>query len=49
MDIQVHIEDNIVELVDNDDNLSHGGGYVSKRSFKIMAKHLGITTLYVSL
>ncbi|KAJ4729295.1 nuclear pore complex protein [Melia azedarach] len=48
MDIRVHIEDHIIELVDNDATSSPDDGYVSMSSFKIMAKHLGITTLYVS-
>ncbi|KAE8694381.1 GP210 protein [Hibiscus syriacus] len=48
MNIHVHIEDVIVELVDKDDFSSPNGGYVSMQNFKIRAKHLGITTLYVS-
>lgn len=48
MDIRVHIEDHIVELIDDDATSSPDGGYFSMSSFKIMAKHLGITTLYVS-
>lgn len=48
MNIRVYIEDHIVELVGNDDMLSPGDGYVNAPNFKIIAKHLGITTLYVS-
>ncbi|KAK8586935.1 hypothetical protein V6N12_021454 [Hibiscus sabdariffa] len=48
MNIHVHIEDDIVELEDKDDFSSHSGGYVSAQNFKIRAKRLGITTLYVS-
>ncbi|KAL5860539.1 hypothetical protein ACOSQ4_001835 [Xanthoceras sorbifolium] len=48
MDIHVYIESHIVELVDDDDVSTPDGGYVSSSSFKIMGKHLGITTLYVS-
>ncbi|KAK9004035.1 hypothetical protein V6N11_001853 [Hibiscus sabdariffa] len=49
MNIHVHIEDDVVELVDKDDFSSPSGGYVSAQNFKIRAKHLGITTLYVSV
>lgn len=49
MNIQVHIEDRTVELVDNDGISIPGGGYVNKPKFKIRAAHLGITTIYVSL
>ncbi|XWS40691.1 hypothetical protein CRYUN_Cryun17cG0017400 [Craigia yunnanensis] len=48
MNIHVHIEDDIVELVDKDDISSLGGEYIAAQNFKIRAKHLGITTLYVS-
>ncbi|XVE67869.1 hypothetical protein DITRI_Ditri09bG0022500 [Diplodiscus trichospermus] len=48
MNIHVHIEDDIVVLVDKDDISSLGGGYFGAQNFKISAKHLGITTLYVS-
>lgn len=48
MHIQVHIEDNMVELVGTVDNSSPGGYYVHSSNFKVVAKHLGITTLYVS-
>ncbi|XP_015576193.2 nuclear pore complex protein GP210 isoform X1 [Ricinus communis] len=47
MEIHVWIEDDIVELTGN--NVSNlGGGYVLGPKFKIIAKDLGITTLYVS-
>ncbi|GLU11334.1 hypothetical protein SLE2022_280890 [Rubroshorea leprosula] len=48
MHIQVHIEDNMVELVDTVDDSNPGGYNVCSSNFKIVAKHLGITTLYVS-
>ncbi|XP_022740410.1 nuclear pore complex protein GP210 isoform X3 [Durio zibethinus] len=48
MNIHVHIEDDIVELFDKDDISTYAGGYVGAQTFKIRAKHLGITTLYVS-
>lgn len=48
MDIHVHIEDHIIQLVDGDGMTNPDGGYVSTPSFKITAKNLGITTLYVS-
>lgn len=47
MDIHVHIERDIVELVD-DGVSTRDGGYASSSSFKIFGKELGITTLYVS-
>ncbi|RVW46520.1 Retrovirus-related Pol polyprotein from transposon RE1 [Vitis vinifera] len=49
MNIQVHIEDHIVDLVDDDNDISSiGGGYVNSPKFMILAKHLGVTILYVS-
>ncbi|KAK6256416.1 hypothetical protein SCA6_017721 [Theobroma cacao] len=48
MNIHVHIEDDTVELVDKDDISTPGGGYIGAQNFKVRAKHLGITTLYVS-
>ncbi|EXC20346.1 hypothetical protein L484_020567 [Morus notabilis] len=48
MNIKVHIEDQSVEFVDSDDISSLGGGYVKTPQFKITARHLGVTTLYVS-
>ncbi|BAU00962.1 hypothetical protein VIGAN_11010600 [Vigna angularis var. angularis] len=48
MNLHVHIEDNIIELVDTDDFSSLVGGHVNAPSFKIKGRHLGITTLYVS-
>ena len=47
MNIHVHIEDDVVELVDKDD-ISSPGGDIGAQNFKIRAKLLGITTLYVS-
>lgn len=48
MHILVHIEDQIVELVDTDDSMITGHGVVKASSFKIKAVSLGTTTLYVS-
>ncbi|KAG8634965.1 hypothetical protein MANES_17G112100v8 [Manihot esculenta] len=48
MEFHVWIEDDIVELVDDDGIPSSGGGYVNRPHFNIIAKDLGITTLYVS-
>lgn len=48
MNIQVHIEDHIVELVDDDGISTFSSGYVREPKFKIKATKLGITTLYVS-
>lgn len=49
MNILVHIEDQIVELVDTDDSMITRHGVVKAPSFKIKAVSLGTTTLYVSL
>lgn len=49
MHILVHIEDQIVELVDTDDSRITGHGVVKASGFKIKAVSLGTTTLYVSL
>ncbi|XP_022152143.1 nuclear pore complex protein GP210 isoform X1 [Momordica charantia] len=49
MHILVHIEDRIVELVDNDDSMITDHGMVKAPSFKIKAVSLGTTTLYVSI
>jgi len=49
MNLHVHIEDSIIEFVDTDDFSSLVGGHVNAPSFKIKGRHLGITTLYVSL
>lgn len=46
MSIHVHIEDNMVEIADADDSSSPG--YVRGPKFNVVAKYLGITTLYVS-
>ncbi|TYI63709.1 hypothetical protein E1A91_D09G035200v1 [Gossypium mustelinum] len=48
INIHVHIEDDIVELADKDDFSSPSGRYIGAQTFKIRAKHLGVTTLYVS-
>lgn len=48
MNIHVHIEDHMVELVGIDDTSSPHGGHVKGPNFKIMGTRLGITTLYVS-
>ncbi|XVF57995.1 hypothetical protein PTKIN_Ptkin07bG0027000 [Pterospermum kingtungense] len=48
MTIHVHIEDDIVELMGKDDTWTPGDGCIAAQNFKIRAKHLGITTLYVS-
>ncbi|KAK4603548.1 hypothetical protein RGQ29_012174 [Quercus rubra] len=48
MNIHVHIEDHIVELVGIDDTSSPHGGHVKGPNFKIMGTRLGISTLYVS-
>uniref|UniRef100_A0A5B7BTW7 BIG2 domain-containing protein n=1 Tax=Davidia involucrata TaxID=16924 RepID=A0A5B7BTW7_DAVIN len=48
MNICVHIEDHIVELVDRDDLPSPIDRYLKMPSFVIRARHLGVTTLYVS-
>uniref|UniRef100_A0A1J3FQQ1 BIG2 domain-containing protein n=1 Tax=Noccaea caerulescens TaxID=107243 RepID=A0A1J3FQQ1_NOCCA len=48
MDIMVHIEDDLVEHVTADDNSLSFGEHVATSSFKIAARRLGITTLYVS-
>lgn len=49
MDIMVHIEDDLVEHVTVDDNSLSVGEHVGTSSFKIAARRLGITTLYVSV
>ncbi|GMP75761.1 hypothetical protein CsSME_00032736 [Camellia sinensis var. sinensis] len=48
MSIRVHIEDHVVELVDSDDFPSLIDGYVKAQNFIIWARHIGVTTLYVS-
>ncbi|WCJ21095.1 Nuclear pore complex protein GP210 [Euphorbia peplus] len=48
MGVRVWIEDDIVELVDDNDVPCPGDGCVKGPKLKIMAKDLGITTLYVS-
>ncbi|KAF7130117.1 hypothetical protein RHSIM_Rhsim10G0015700 [Rhododendron simsii] len=48
MGIRAHIDDPIVELVNNDDFPSPLDGYVKAPSFIIRARHIGVTTLYIS-
>ncbi|XP_010248630.1 PREDICTED: nuclear pore complex protein GP210 [Nelumbo nucifera] len=48
MNIHVHIEDPILELVNKDDISDPGSGNIDGPKFIIQAKQLGITTLYVS-
>ncbi|KAL2335736.1 hypothetical protein Fmac_016949 [Flemingia macrophylla] len=48
MNLHVHVEDSIIELVDADDFSGLVGGYVNAPSFRIKGRNLGITTLYVS-
>ncbi|KAL0662458.1 hypothetical protein Bca4012_099295 [Brassica carinata] len=48
MDIMVHIEDDLAEHVSVDDNPLSVGEHVATSSFKVAARRLGITTLYVS-
>ncbi|CAD5333574.1 unnamed protein product [Arabidopsis thaliana] len=48
MDIMVHIEDDLVEHVTVDEDSLSVGEHVATSSFKIAARRLGITTLYVS-
>ncbi|XP_016903284.2 nuclear pore complex protein GP210 isoform X1 [Cucumis melo] len=49
MHILVHIEDQIVELVDTDDSMITGQAVVKASGFKIKAVSLGTTTIYVSI
>lgn len=49
MNLHVHVEESIIELVDIDNFSSLVGGHVNAPSFKMKGKYLGITTLYVSL
>lgn len=49
MNIQVHLKDHIVDLVDDDNDISSfSGGFLNSPKFMILAKHLGVTNLYVS-
>ncbi|KAI6671315.1 hypothetical protein NL676_006200 [Syzygium grande] len=48
MDLQVHIEDDIVELVDINNDSSRDDAYKGP-SFIIIAENIGVTTLYVSV
>jgi len=49
MNIHVHVEDTIIELLDAHSLSSLDGRHVNAPSFKIKGRYLGITTLYVSL
>ncbi|CAN4082059.1 unnamed protein product [Withania somnifera] len=48
MNIRVHIEDHIIELVNEDGLSCYGDRYVYVPNFIIRAIRLGVTTLYVS-
>lgn len=45
----MHIEDDLAEHVSVDDNPLSVGEHVATSSFKVAARRLGITTLYVGL
>lgn len=50
MNIHVHIEEqHIVEIARDYDVSSSDDGYIKGPSFVVIAKQLGMTTLYVSL
>lgn len=48
INIQVHVEDQIIEVLDINDISNTGDGYVNVPKLKIFATHLGITTFFVS-
>ncbi|XP_047338499.1 nuclear pore complex protein GP210 [Impatiens glandulifera] len=48
MNMQIHFEDQIIELVDDDSFLGQMDGYANSRVFTVRARHIGITNLYVS-
>lgn len=48
MNVRVHIEDDIIELVDPDHSSTPARGYLRAPTFKIVGKHLGVTSLHVS-
>lgn len=48
INIQVHVEDQIIEVLDVNDISNTGSGYVNVPKLKIFATHLGITTFFVS-
>ncbi|KAL6532745.1 hypothetical protein OROGR_013705 [Orobanche gracilis] len=48
MNLHVHVEDTIIELLDTDSLSSLVGGHVNSPSFRIKGRYIGITTLYVS-
>ncbi|XP_021891982.1 nuclear pore complex protein GP210 [Carica papaya] len=49
MNVCVHIEDDIIELVDPDHSSTPARGYLRAPTFKIVGKHLGVTSLHVSV
>lgn len=48
MSIRVHIKDSIVELAESDDMSRATNGYLIAPNFVVRARHIGVTTLYVS-
>ncbi|KZV46427.1 nuclear pore membrane glycoprotein 210-like [Dorcoceras hygrometricum] len=48
MNIRVHIEDDMVELVEDYDYAFLGDGYVHAPNFTIRGTHLGVTNIYLS-
>ncbi|KAL8139518.1 hypothetical protein V2J09_005539 [Rumex salicifolius] len=48
MNIFVHIEDHIIDLVDDDIMSSPADGYIKASNFTICGRHTGVTTLHVS-
>ncbi|XP_050383609.1 nuclear pore complex protein GP210 [Argentina anserina] len=46
--VRVHVEDQIIEVLDINDISNTGGAYINVPKFKIFGSHLGITTFYVS-
>jgi len=49
MNMHVHIDDGILELVSMNDSSGLGGWIISRPYFSVKAVVLGIATLYVSL
>ncbi|KAJ4827574.1 hypothetical protein Tsubulata_004795 [Turnera subulata] len=49
MNIHVFLDDDIVELVGDDAIAITAGEFINAASFRIIAKQLGVTTLYVSV
>lgn len=48
MNIRVHIEDHIIELISDSNSSSPSGDLVYLPQFRIMGRRIGVTTLYVS-